>query len=284
MQFVILFSGAMVFVFYLFTQPPVFFNAPVLDQVAATPHAGEMRALEQEYGAAFERQRNAALGYVAALDAGTVSEDSKQTLRAAAKDVSSVRERAKQLIARAVPTAELKDTDYVFLGFVIHYVPKGLIGLLIAVILCAAMSSIASELAALGSTTTLDLYQRLLHRPVDEVRGLWISKLFTALWGVLAVGFASFAALIDNLIEAVNILGSLFYGTLLGMFLVGFFVKRVSATPVLIASLLAEAVVMGLFFGSSLGFLWYNVVGAACVILFALALQPLLGKPQASVA
>jgi Na+/proline symporter len=284
MQFVILFSGAMVFVFYLFTQPPLFFNAPVLDQVAATPHAGEMRALEHEYDTAFERQRRAALGYVAALDAGTASEDSKLMLKAAAKDVTTLRERAKQLIARAVPTAELKDTDYVFLGFVIHYVPEGLIGLLIAVILCAAMSSIASELTALGSTTTLDLYQRVLNRPVEEVRGLWISKLFTALWGVLAVGFASFAALIDNLIEAVNILGSLFYGTLLGMFLVGFFVKRVSATPVLIAALLAEAVVMGLFFGSSLGFLWYNVVGAACVLVFALALQPFLGKPQPSIA
>lgn len=282
MQFIILFSGAMVFVFYLFTQPPLFFNTPVLDQVAATPHAGEMRELEVEYSRSFDRQRSAALGYIAALDASAEVDAKRQSLRDAAHDANEVRDRAKQLIAKAVPTAELKDTDYVFLSFVIKYVPPGLVGLLIAVILCAAMSSIASELTALGSTTTLDLYQRLLGKPVSEVRGLWISKLFTAMWGLLAMAFASFAALIDNLIEAVNILGSLFYGTLLGLFLVGFFLRKISSTPVLIAAILAEAIVLALFFASDLGFLWFNVVGAAAVVVIALVLQPLLGSPVSS--
>ena len=273
MQFIILFSGAMLFVFYLFTQPPLFFNTPVLDQVAATPHAGELRELERRYTAAFDAQRNAALGYVAALDADSGEAQAAATLRAAAAESDRVRDEAKHLIARAVPSAELKDTDYVFLGFVIRYVPSGLVGLLIAVILCAAMSSTSSELAALGSTTTLDLYQRILGRPVSERRGLLISKLFTAMWGALAVSFAAFAALLDNLIEAVNILGSLFYGTVLGIFLVGFFLRRVSATPTLIGALVAQAIVLTLFFTSSVGFLWYNVVGSASVVVVASVLE-----------
>lgn len=280
MQFIILFSGAMLFVFYLFVQPPLFFDTPVLDRVAATSYAGELRALEAEYGQAFERQRGAALGYVAALDADTGVEAKRQGLRDAAEDTAQVRAQAKQLIAKAVPDAELKDTDYVFLGFVMGFVPKGLVGILIAVILCAAMSSIASELTALGSTTMLDLYQRMFGKPSTEARGLLISKALTALWGVLAVAFASFAALIDNLIEAVNILGSLFYGTMLGLFLVGFFLRKITSTPVLIAGCLAEAVVLGLFVASDLGFLWYNVVGAACVVAFALVLQPVLGAKE----
>jgi solute:Na+ symporter, SSS family len=123
------------------------------------------------------------------------------------------------------------------------------------------------------------LYQRLLGKPVSDARGLWVSKLFTAMWGLLAMAFASFAALIDNLIEAVNILGSLFYGTLLGLFLVGFFLRKISSTPVLIAAMLAEAIVLAFFFASDLGFLWFNVVGAAAVVLIALILQPLIGSP-----
>jgi Na+/proline symporter len=238
-----------------------------------------MRELEREYATAFDRQRAAALGYIGALDASTEVDAKRQALRDAAHDANAVRDRAKHLIAKAVPTAELKDTDYVFLAFVIKYVPPGLVGLLIAVIMCAAMSSIASELTALGSTTTLDLYQRVLGKPVSDARGLWVSKLFTALWGLLAMAFASFAALIDNLIEAVNILGSLFYGTLLGLFLVGFFMRKISSTPVLIAAILAEAIVLALFFASDLGFLWFNVVGAAAVVVVALILQPLIGKP-----
>lgn len=278
MQFLILFSGAMVFVFYLFTQPPLFFNTPVLEEVAAGPHAGELQALQAEHTRVFERQRTAALEYVSALEAGSGEDAAKAALREAAAGTAEVRQQTKQLIARALPSAEQKDTDYVFLGFVIQYVPSGLVGLLIAVILCAAMSSISSELSALGSTTTLDLYRRMRGRTVSESGALLLSKLFTTVWGLLAMSFATFAALLDNLIQAVNILGSLFYGTMLGLFLVGFFVKRVSATPVLIAALVAEALVLGLFFASDIGFLWYNVIGSACVVLLSLALEPLLGR------
>jgi Na+/proline symporter len=184
-----------------------------------------------------------------------------------------VRDEAKALIVRATPAAEAKDADYVFIGFVLHYVPSGLGGLLVAVILCAAMSSTSGELAALGSTTTVDFYKRLW-KPGDDARhDLVVSRLFTVLWGGVAVSFATFAALLDNLIQAVNILGSIFYGTVLGLFVVAFFVRRVTATPVLLAALIAQATVIALFFASSVGFLWFNVIGCAVVVILSLAFE-----------
>jgi Na+/proline symporter len=161
----------------------------------------------------------------------------------------------------------------VFLDFVLRYVPVGVVGLLVAVILCAAMSSTASELSALGSTTTIDIYQRLRRTPFSAQHGLMMSKLFTAAWGGVAISFASFAALVDNLIEAVNILGSLFYGTTLGLFLVGFGMPRIGASAVLIAGCVAQLLVFGLYMATSLGFLWYNVVGSLTVVVLAMLLQ-----------
>jgi Na+/proline symporter len=286
MQFGILFVGVLVFVFYLFTKPPVFFNAPALARVAETPHAAEMRAIETRYDAAFEAQRAAAASYVAALDRGTGVDEAKGELRAAHETTRGVREEARSLVGKALPDAETNDADYVFLSFVLRYLPSGIVGLLMAVILCAAMSSTSSELAALGSTSTIDLYRRLGGKEAStdttSRRDLFVSKAFTVLWGLVAVGFATFAALLDNLIEAVNILGSLFYGTLLGLFVVAFFFKKVTATPVLIAAGVAEATVITLFFASSLGFLWYNVVGCAIVVVVALALEALRpGTPRA---
>ncbi len=275
MQFVILFTGVMVFVFYLFTPPPIFFNAPTLARVAAGEHAPALRTLQGRFDAAFARQRDAATAYVAALDGpDAAAAAAKATLRAAAAEVGTVRAEVKDLVARAVPDAETKDADYVFLSFVLAYVPRGLVGLLVAVILCAAMSSIAAELTALGSTTTIDFYKRLRGERGDSARhDLVASKLFTALWGLVAVGFAAFASLLDNLIEAVNILGSIFYGTVLGLFVVAFFVAWVSATPVLIAALVAQTLVIALFFTSGIGFLWYNVIGCATVVLVAIVLE-----------
>jgi Na+/proline symporter len=269
MQFVILFVGVMVFVFYLFTRPPIFFNTPALERVASSAHAPELKALEQRYQRAFEAQRAAAEAYVK----GDRDPDERAALRAAAEATESIRVEAKDLVKRALPGAETKDADYVFIGFVLRHLPAGLIGLLIAVILCASMSSTSSELAALGSTSTIDLYRRILRRESTPRQDLIASKLFTVLWGLVAVSFASFASLLDNLIEAVNILGSIFYGTVLGLFLTAFFVKRVTATPVLIAALIAQATVLGLFLGTELGFLWYNVVGCGLVVSISFILQ-----------
>jgi len=275
MQFIILLIGVLVFVFYVFTPPPIFFNAPTLARVERGAHGAELGALQTRYETALTAQRTAARDYVSALDvAGEDAEaDAAAALRAAASQVDALRDEAKALIALAVPEAETKDADYVFLSFVLGYVPSGLVGLLIAVIFCAAMSSTSSELAALGVTTTVDLYKRVFDRPSSARHDLIMSKLFTVLWGAVAISFAVFAALLDNLIEAVNILGSIFYGTLLGLFVVAFFVRRVTATPVLIGALVAQAVVLALFLTTTLGFLWYNVVGCAVVVGVSLVLE-----------
>jgi Na+/proline symporter len=242
--------------------------------MAQTEHAAAMHALQARYDEAFEIQRSAAEAYVAALGNGSRNEAAaKAVLRSAADRTNTLRGEAKGLVAKALPDAETRDADYVFISFVLRYVPSGLVGLLVAVILCAAMSSTASELSALGATSTVDLYKRFFASRVTTRGDLLASKLFTVLWGAVAVGFATFASLFDNLIEAVNILGSIFYGTVLGLFVVAFFVRRVTATPVLIAALIAQAVVIGLFFASDLGFLWYNVVGCGIVVGVSLALE-----------
>jgi solute:Na+ symporter, SSS family len=273
MQFGILFIGVMVFVFYLFTQPPIFFNAPTLERAAASEAAPELRALEARYDAAFAAQRAAATDYVAALDSQREA-SARDALRAAADETGKARDEARALISRAVPDAETKDGDYVFLSFVLRYIPHGVVGLLIAVILCAAMSSVASELAALGSTSTIDLYRRVRKRAQpDPRRDLLITKGFTVLWGLVAIGFASTASLFDNLIEAVNIIGSIFYGTVLGMFVVAMFLRLVTATPVFIGALVAQTSVIVLFRTTDLGFLWFNVIGCAIVVGVSLVLE-----------
>lgn len=281
MQFVILLIGVLVFVFYLFTPPPIFFNQATLAGVERSGHAAELEALQSRYDEAFAAQRTAALAYVTALDeAGDATDGAaRAALRAAAGRVEELRGEARALVAKAVPAAETRDADYVFLSFVLGFVPSGLVGLLIAVILCAAMSSTASELSALGATSTVDLYKRVFDAPASARRDLLVSKLFTVLWGALAIAFASFASLFENLIQAVNILGSIFYGTILGIFLVAFFLPRVTATPVLVAALIAQLVVAVLFFASDLGFLWYNVIGSGVVVLTALLLEAL--RPNA---
>ncbi len=276
MQFVILLLGVLVFVFYLFVPPPILFNTPALAAASRSAAAPELAALQARYAAALATQRDAASTFVAALerDAGEQAL-ARGVLRASAAEVAALRDEAKALVARAVPRAETRDADYIFIGFVLRYVPFGLIGLLIAVILCAAMSSTASELAALGSTTTLDLYKRLWRPAAAPRHDLLASKLFTVLWGLVAVAFATFASLLDNLIQAVNILGSIFYGTVLGLFVVAFFVRFVTATPVLFAAAIAQVTVIALFVTSELGFLWYNVIGCGVVVAAGMAFEGL---------
>jgi len=271
MQFVILFLGVMVFVFYLFVKPPIFFNAPLLARVAASGHAPELTALEAEFDAAFEARRAAATAFVSAPP--DVRAAARTTLREAADRVAQARSDAKALVKRALPEADARDTDYVFISFVLRYVPSGLLGLLLAAIFCASMSSTASELAALGSTTTVDFYKRMRSRPSTPRQDLTASKVYTVTWGIVAIGFATFAGLIENLIQAVNILGSIFYGTLLGLFAVAFFVRRVTGTPVLIGAAAAQATVLALFFFSDIGFLWYNVIGCGIVVALSALIE-----------
>jgi solute:Na+ symporter, SSS family len=277
MQFLVLFTGVMVFVFYVFTRPPMHFDGPTLAQTAA--HSGaEVSALDARHGEAFEERRTAALDYLAAR--GTPKEDTARAqLVTAAQHLDKVHDETKALIKKTLPKAETRDNDYVFLSFVLGYLPVGLVGLLIAVILCAAMSAVASGLIALGASTTVDFYlrirQALGYPPASGKHDLRVSQLATVAWAVIAIAFASVASLFANLIEAVNILGSIFYGTVLGLFVVAFFLRRVSATPVLIGAIAAQALVVILFFASDLGFLWYNVIGCGALVIVSLLVQAL---------
>ena len=280
MQFLILFTGVMVFVFYLFARPPLHFDAATLAKIQAARPA-EVAALDARYERALAEQRAAAVTY---LD--TDEPAAREVLRAAAARVDAVRADTKQLIRSALPGVETRDTDYVFLSFVLDYLPIGLVGLLLAVILCAAMSSVASELIALGATSTVDFYLRMRQALGRETgppaRDLRASQIATVVWGGIAIAFASVASLFDNLIEAVNILGSIFYGTILGLFVVALFVKHVAATPVLVGGVAAQALVTTLFFASDLGFLWFNVIGCVTVVVVAIVLQAITGSPPRS--
>jgi Na+/proline symporter len=271
MQFLILLTGIMVFVFHQFERPPLFFNDVEWRRIDGTVHEPEKRRLEQEHEVAFSHKLRAVANYDAALASGDAARlaESKAILQERAATSAALRQQARALVAKAVPGAETRDADYVFLTFVLEKLPAGLIGLLLAVILCAAMSSSSSELAALGSTTVVDFYRRSWRPGQTDRHYLWAARLMTVLWGGVALAFATFASLIDNLIQAVNIVGSLFYGTILGVFLVGFFTRRIRGTPVFLAALVSEAVVIGCFMFSDIGFLWYNVI--ACALVFAVA-------------
>jgi Na+/proline symporter len=278
MQFLILFTGVMVFVFFLFDRSPMHFDAPALAAVAKARPA-EVERLEARFDRAVAEQQAAAHAFVASPDDATRTE-----LRAAAMRVADVRADVKQLIADALPGVPTRDNDYIFLTFVLEHMPIGLVGLLLAVILCAAMSSVSSELIALGTTTTVDFYLRLRRargKPASTPEhDLRVSKLATFAWGLAILAFASAYTLFDNLVEAVNILGSIFYGTILGLFVVAFFVRYVRATAALIGGLVAEALVATLYFTSDLGFLWFNVIGCATVVVVSTIAQALLPTPH----
>lgn len=280
MQFLILFTGVMVFVFYIFVRPPVHFDAPTMAQVQVA-RPTEVAELNARYDTRLAEQRAAAFAYLDARH-GAQESAARAALQQAAEAVDGVRGEAKALIREVLPAAQTRDTDHVFLSFVLGHLPIGIVGLLIAVILCAAMSSVASELLALGTTSTIDFYLRIrkaLGRPAGTpASDLRISKLFTVVWGGLAIAFASSARLFDNLIEAVNILGSIFYGTILGLFVVAFFLRRVAGTAALIGGIVAQTLIVVLFFVSDLGFLWFNVIACVTVVVISLLLQAILPR------
>jgi SSS family transporter len=284
MQFLVLLVGVMVFVFYQFNLPPIFFNQPELARVYRTPHAARAAALEREHRAAFAHKR----AEIEQLDAALNQHDERAiavaegVVRESEASFASIRGEMKQVIATALPHATTKDADYVFLSFVMRNLPRGIVGLLLAVIFCAAMSAVASELSALASTTVIDFYRRSLRKNASDAHYVRAARWFTAGWGILALLFATFASLLDNLIQAVNILGSLFYGTVLGIFAVAFFLRRVQGTAVFLAALLSEALVLAVFLRTDVGFLWYNVIGCAAVVLISATATSVLRLAQIS--
>jgi Na+/proline symporter len=282
MQFLVLLVGVMVFVFYQFNLPPVFFNQPELARVYQTPHAAHAAALERDHVAAFTHKRAAIERLDDALnrhDATSIAV-AERSVRESEASFAAIRGEMKQVVAAAVPQANTKDADYVFLSFVMRNLPRGIVGLLLAVIFCAAMSAVASELSALASTTVVDFYRRGLCKNASDAHYVRAARWFTAAWGILALLFAIFASLLDNLIQAVNILGSLFYGTVLGIFTVAFFLRRVQGIAVFVAALLSEALVIVLFLRTNVGFLWYNVIGCAAVVLISATASAFLPRAR----
>jgi uncharacterized sodium:solute symporter family permease YidK len=279
MQFGILLLGALVFVFYQFEKAPVFFNQSEWRRHVEGPEGARFRALEDKHAVLHAQRRVAARAWLDAREGGdaTVTAATREAMVAVQKQVDAVRSEAKATLISVDPRAKTKDSDYVFITFILTQLPHGVIGLLVAVMFAAALGSKAGELNALGTTSTIDLWRQF--RPLaahDEARNVRSAKWFTAFWGLFAIGFALFARFSENLIEAINILGSLFYGVVLGLFLVAFFVKRVGGTAVFYGAIAAQTLVIVLYNLLSISYLWYNLIGcAACVIISAL-LQLLL--------
>ena len=271
MQFLILLLGVMVFVFYQFTPPPLCFNPVQAARVRQGPAAGHYKALEDRFERQFVAKRASAHRLLAAMESGTPAdvESARKLLRQDAEASDATRREAFVLIRQADPASGSGDTNYIFLNFVIHYLPVGLVGLVLAAIFAASMSSTAAELNALAATTYVDVARRLAGHAGDASGQIHLTRVFTAGWGAVAIGFACFAHHLGTLIEAVNILGSLFYGTILGIFLVAFYLKRVTGPATFYAALVAEAAVLGCFLWSDLSYLWFNVVGCLLVMLLA---------------
>jgi SSS family solute:Na+ symporter len=275
MQFIILFIGVLVYVFYLFNAAPVFHNEVLKERAMTTSEAPTITALEKDYQNIFSEKKSAATELLRAIESDDQKkiESSQSKVIALQKQEAVVRDSVKQTIAAAIPGARTQDRDYIFLNFVLKNLPHGIIGLLLAVIFSAAMSSNASELNALASTTSVDIYKRLFHNHSSSVDLLKSSRVFTVMWSLVAMAFAMMANFAENLIQFVNIVGSIFYGTLLGVFLTAFFLKHVKGTAVFIAGILSQVTIFYLYFFTDIAFLLYNIIGCCIVIFVSLVLQ-----------
>ena len=288
MQFLILFIGVLVFVFYQFIPPPVHFNQVQTEVLRQSEYGADFSRLEQSYQANFDSSRQVYTELLSSIDQGkeTSTEELTSTLKGLKAEQQEIREEVKTLLLTHDPETETRDTDYVFMRFVMDYLPTGVVGLLFAAIFAAAMSSSSSELNALGSTTTVDLYKRSIRKDGSDSHYVMSSKLFTAFWGFGAILFATYASLFENLIQAVNLLGSLFYGTILGIFVVGFFIKWIKGKAVFVAAIGSQALILVVHFFNgkgllgmewNIGFLWYNAIGCLAVVFFGLVLQLFVG-------
>ncbi|MCB0447608.1 MAG: sodium:solute symporter [Gelidibacter sp.] len=274
MQFFILLVGVMVFVFYQFNASPINFNPASDNVIVNSTYAGEYKMLQEEQQTIFSEKQLVIENF-----AQHQNEDGIRAIQLANKADKENREAAKQLIEKAAKernvSVETNDKDYVFIHFILNNLPRGLIGLLLAVILSAAMSSTASELNALASTTALDLYKRNFAKDEDDMHYVKATKWFTLGWGILAIIIACVAYLADNLIQLVNIIGSIFYGNVLGIFLLAFFFKYVKGNAVFIAALITQVIVIGGWWYEWMPFLWLNVFGCVLVMLIAYFIQML---------
>lgn len=282
MQFFILLLGVLLFTFYQFQQAPIFYNQSVETRALQTPAKEQLMQLSAQY-----EQKRQALASATLEKIHANEQVSSDLVKPYAEEMQTLQKQYKARIKEAVPDADTNDTNYIFLRFVIDHLPVGLVGLLIAIIFLAAWGSIAAALNSLASCTMVDFYLRFKKQtanPASDESQYRMSKWLTFFWGVFCVITAEFANGMGSLIEAVNILGSLFYGVILGIFLVAFYLKKVQGNAVFWAAVIGELLVIACFLMDryniiGLGFLWLNVVGAIAVVILALILQPLLRKP-----
>ena len=274
MQFFILLLGAIVFIFYQFEKPPVYFNQPAYERAMENGYSSQLASLQTQFDDVFMQKR------AAIREISTVSPDQRDVAMAKLHELEGqardLRIRTKAVLVQAGVDPKSKESDYVFITFILQQMPHGIVGLLIAVILCATMSATAAALNALGTTTAVDFYRPLIRPNASDHHYVLAAQALTAAWGLIAIGVASFASLVENLIEAGNILGSVFYGSILGLFLTAFFIRRVTGSAVFFAALIAQMLVFVLFATTNIGYLWYNFIGCAAVLILAPILQQTL--------
>jgi solute:Na+ symporter, SSS family len=280
MQFSILFLGAMVFVFYQFVIPPLFFNSVETNNIKKSQYASKYVSLENKYKLVHhEKQIKIREMLVAEKNENKIQYNSAvESVKEYRTNELAIRKTASDLIKKANPKADTNDTNYIFLSFVVNILPVGLIGLILAAIFSASMSSTSAELSSLASTTVVDIYKRMIKPKASDIHYLRVSKLATIFWGFYAIAFALFANRLGSLIEAVNILGSLFYGTILGIFLIAFYLKNIGGDATFYSAIIAELVVMACYFFTDIPFLWYNVIGCVLLILLAYLSNPFFSK------
>ena len=289
MQFFILLTGVMVFVFFQFNPVPLNFNPNNKAMIEKSAFKGEYNALEKKLEDLSEDKKVINLLYIDQLNQDYDNPTLRKELVTLSNKEKDLRDRAKEIILKADSNSETNDKDYVFFHFILNYLPKGLIGLLLAVIISAAMSSTASGLNALASTTAIDIYKRNLKEQKSERHYLNATKFFTLLWGIVAILFACIGTLFENLIQLVNIIGSIFYGTVLGIFLVGFYLHKVQSKAIFCSAVVSQLTIFIIYYYAififpsgqeKLGYLWLNFIGAMLTIVISLLLQWTIFRKQ----
>lgn len=278
MQFFILLIGVMVFLFFQFHEAPLHFNPNNVEAINNSEYKGEYQNLEKELKGVVNEKKEISMLYADQLHQDYDNKELHNRLVALNSKEKGLRDQAKTLISEVNKNAETNDKDYVFLYFILNFLPKGLVGLLLAVIFSAAMSSSASGLNALASTTAIDLYKRNVKGEKSDKHYVSATRVFTVFWGVVAILFACLGKLFENLIQLVNIIGSIFYGTVLGIFLVAFYIKFIKAQAIFIGAIISQLSIFVIYYYDVVSFLWLNVIGAVLTILIAAIIQTLINN------
>ncbi|EEI90980.1 transporter, SSS family [Sphingobacterium spiritivorum ATCC 33300] len=286
MQFAILLIGVLVFAYYQYHTPPVFFNQQEIQKLQSSTYKDEYNALEQQHVQLYTEKQAVINELTTALDKNNdkAIEDARLKLEQSNKQVQGVRDNVIALIKKNDGKAEVNDNNYVFLSFITTTFPKGLIGLLVAIIFLASMGATASAINSLASTTIVDIYKRFMNKDASDQGYLNASRLITFAWGIFTILIALYASQLGNLLEAVNILGSLFYGTILGIFIVAFYVKRIGGRAVFWAAVISEIIIVAIWKMDVVAFLWLNLIGCALVVIIGLILQQILPRKTENLA